>query len=55
MKTHLIRKECKTGKKITHFKTVCGKIRHVTTYLPITKDIKKATCKICLLQKQKNN
>lgn len=44
MKTHLIRQEYKTG----HFKTVCGKIRHVFTNLPNTKDVNKVTCKICL-------
>lgn len=47
MKTHLIKEEYKTGERITHFKTRCGKIRHVCTDLPNTKDKSKVTCKIC--------
>ena len=52
MKTHLIRQEYKTGERVTHLKTVCGKIRHVVTNLPNTTDKSKVTCKICLAQKQ---
>lgn len=48
MKTHLIKGEYKTGEMITHFRTVCGKIRHVCTNLPNTLDISKVTCKTCL-------
>ena len=48
MKIHLIRQEYKTGDRITHFKTICGEIRHVIANLPNTKDKSKVTCKICL-------
>jgi hypothetical protein len=48
MKIHLIRQEYKIGNRITHIKTICGKIRHVVTNLPNTKDKSKVTCKICL-------
>ncbi len=48
MKTHLIKRLYKKGNKITHFKTICGKIRHIITDLPHTYHKSKATCKICL-------
>ena len=50
-KVHLIKEEYKTGERITHFKTVCGIIRHVCTSLPNTTDKLKVTCKVCLPKK----
>ena len=48
MKTHLIKRELKTGERITHFKTFCGITRHTFTNLPNTTDETKVTCKMCL-------
>ena len=47
MKIHLVRTQYKTGEKVTHFTTVCGKLRHVFTNLPYTTDKLKVTCKVC--------
>ena len=47
MKIHFIKKYYYTGDKKTHFKTVCGKIRHIFTNLRTAHDKTKVTCMIC--------
>lgn len=48
-KIHSIRQVYRTGKNVTHFKTRCGKIRHVVTYLKATTIFENVTCKICIM------
>ena len=51
MKTHLIHKYHRTGDRVTHFRTKCGLIRHVTTISFASfasEDKSKVTCKNCL-------
>ena len=47
MKTHLVKKYFETGERTTHFKTACGKIRHLVTNLPHTRIKKDVTCNVC--------
>lgn len=46
-KIHAVRESYFTGNNRTHFKTNCGKIRHVITDLKTTVVFDKITCKIC--------
>lgn len=47
MKTYFKIMEFKTGGIITHFRTKCGMIRHVLTWVKATNNSKKVTCKNC--------
>ena len=47
MKRHLVRENLRTGQRITHIKTVCGKTRHITNDTFYTYDKDRVTCKIC--------
>jgi len=47
MKIHHVREYLFTGKRKTHFRTTCGKLRHMCTNLQITEIKQESTCKIC--------
>ena len=47
MKVHFIKQTYKTGVRITHFKTMCGKIRHIHTSLHNTCFEDRTTCLLC--------
>ncbi len=49
MKIHSVRKSFFTGNRRTHFKTSCGKVKHVLTDLKTTVVFDKITCKVCKL------
>jgi hypothetical protein len=54
-KVHSVRQLYCTGTNVTHFKTKCGKIRHVITDLKTTTVFKSLTCKICIMACKNEN
>lgn len=51
MKIHFVRRIYNTGEIITHYKTMCGILRHITYDSFISGDKSKVTCKSCLKSK----
>lgn len=47
MKTHLVKEYYKTGDRVTHFKTICGLIRHAANDFLIETDKQKVSCIVC--------